>query len=140
MPSDQHYGETRPSHELTLSNLRALEESLRTMLSEGNIPSIYSVTSTCFSAPSALGNKVLLPLPSLQTRSLHCGPSPAIISFNNLHQYTNNALCPLYFPLHRTLEIHDSHKVEGHLSPDQMELEHLDRARGYGGSPRGYHL
>lgn len=60
MPSDQYYGETHPSHELTLSNLRALEESLRTTPSEGNIPSIYSVTSTCSSTPSASEKKVLL--------------------------------------------------------------------------------
>lgn len=61
MPFDQYYGETRPSHELTLSNLRALEKSLRTTPSEGNIPSIYSVTSTWSSAPSASEKKVLLP-------------------------------------------------------------------------------
>lgn len=60
MPSDQCYGETHTSRELTLSNLRALEESLRTKLSEGSMPSIYSVTPTCSSAPSASENKVLL--------------------------------------------------------------------------------
>lgn len=70
MPSDQHYGETHTSHELTLSNLRALQESLRTMPSEGNIPSIYSVTSTCFSAPSALEKKVLLPPSHLSKHAL----------------------------------------------------------------------
>lgn len=61
MPSDQYYGETLPSHELTLSNLRALEESLRSTPFEGNIPPIYSVNSTCCSAPSASEKKVLLP-------------------------------------------------------------------------------
>lgn len=60
MPSDQYYGESHPSHELTLSNIRALEESLRTTPSEGNIPSMSSVTSTCSSAPSASENKFLL--------------------------------------------------------------------------------
>lgn len=62
---------SHPSHELTLSNLRALEESLRTTPSEGNIPSIPSVTSTtCSSALSASENKFLLIPSHLSTPSL----------------------------------------------------------------------
>lgn len=72
MPPDQYYMVSHPSHELTLSNLRDLEESLRTTPSKGNIPSISSVTSTtCSSAQSASEKFLLIPsylsTPSLST-------------------------------------------------------------------------
>lgn len=48
MPPDQYCVEIHPSHQLTLSNLRALDESLRTTPSKDIIQSIHSVTSTSF--------------------------------------------------------------------------------------------
>lgn len=70
MPSNQCYRETQTFHELILSNLRALEESLRITPSEGNMPPIYSVSPTCSSAPSASENKVLLTPSHLSKHSL----------------------------------------------------------------------
>lgn len=77
----QYYEEIHPSHQLTLSNLRALEESLRTTPSKGIIPSIRSVTSASSPAfekevlltPSHLSNHRLSttdPLPK------HHSPTP----------------------------------------------------------------
>lgn len=61
MPPDQYYGEINPSRQLTLSNLRALEESLRTTPSKGIIPSIRSVTSTSFPDSPASDKEFILP-------------------------------------------------------------------------------
>lgn len=83
MPSDQYYGETHPSHELTISNLRALEENLRTTPFEGNIPSIYSITSTCSSAPSASEKKVLLTSSHLSKHPLSTTDPPLQSSPSN---------------------------------------------------------
>lgn len=74
MPPDRYYGEIRSSHQLTLSNLRALEESLCTSQFKDIIPSIDSVTLTSFPDSPASEMEVLLtPLPYLQTSPIHHG-------------------------------------------------------------------
>lgn len=69
MPPDQYYGEIHPSRQLTLSNLRALEESLRTTPSKGIVPSIRSVTSTSFPDSPPSEKEFILTLSHL---SKHC--------------------------------------------------------------------
>lgn len=99
MPPDQYYGEIHPSHQLTLSNLRALEESLRTTPSKGIIPSVRSVTSTSFPDSPASEKEVLLPPSHLSKHRLSTtGPLPQHRSLTHFTGIRTTPFVPYSFP------------------------------------------